>query len=577
MITTNIQWCDSTVNPVMGCDGCELYPQPKLIASAIIENLVKANIPPRLAEEVVRSVCDGLDTTDLHQQRAAIGQKIESGLPKKFRQDIEAIVINTIREKVKCYAAVIHHNRGENTAKPENKPHPGYATRFERPTTFSGRMNDAADLSPLSGTERENKAWLNGLPRLIFVSDMGDALSKDISFDFLKREIVDVVTSPKGARHIWLWLTKRPVNMFRFARWLKDQGVDWPDNLVPMTTVTSSKTSYRVKHLKMIPAKAWGLSVEPLRESITLDLAGIDWCIVGGESGFKPAPFDLAWARDLQQQCQESGTAFFLKQLGGNPIVDGKKLLKLKDRHGGDWEQWPDDLRERNFPAAFTLLAAPKAKDLEAFQRLEEIIRKGNGAFIETGNAMGELREKELWTVGKHKSWEAYCRDAHGMSKTFANRLIKSAGLAVNLPSVTIGTGELIRPRSESQIRPLTSDKLSFAEQVAVWEHAVETAKGHPTAKQVNNALKKMVPSVGKASEQSVTGKRVDALRRFRKAVGNLLFPDEALEALHELAQLLGEKDGEQGCETESSPSTVNSCNAKDVSTGEPNVNEEAA
>ncbi len=92
--------------------------------------------------------------------------------------------------------------------------------------------------------------------------------------------------------------------------------------------------------------------MEPLWESVELPLEGIDWVICGGESGSAANPFDLAWARELREQCREAEVAFFVKQLGSNPVEDGEPL-KLKDGHGGDWNEWPDDLRIRELPGAF--------------------------------------------------------------------------------------------------------------------------------------------------------------------------------------------------------------------------------
>jgi protein gp37 len=86
-----------------------------------------------------------------------------------------------------------------------------------------------------------------------------------------------------------------------------------------------------------------------------IDLAGIDWVIVGGESGKikKARPCRLEWIRAIRDQCQAAGVAFFCKQLGTNPVDDDGSRLKLRDRkHGGDWDEWPEDLRIRQFPPA---------------------------------------------------------------------------------------------------------------------------------------------------------------------------------------------------------------------------------
>ena len=79
----------------------------------------------------------------------------------------------------------------------------------------------------------------------------------------------------------------------------------------------------------------------------SLDLTGIDWAILGGESGPGSRPLDLAWVRDLIARCREAGTAVFVKQLGSQwARANGGS------DHGTDWSLWPEDLRVREFPRA---------------------------------------------------------------------------------------------------------------------------------------------------------------------------------------------------------------------------------
>ncbi|MFT4176034.1 MAG: DUF5131 family protein [Luteolibacter sp.] len=257
-----------------------------------------------------------------------------------------------LRRPVRCYAASLHMVRGENPRNPTKKLNLGYARIFEEIALYPGRTQAAAKWSDLTGTARPEAPWKDGLPRMIFVSDMGDALSSSVPFEFLLKEIVEVAASSNGSRHLWLWLSKRPARMLKFDRWLEARGIPWPDNLVAMTSVMDRKMEPGIKALKKIRAKAKGLSVEPLVEAVTLDLEGIDWVIVGGESGTSALPFHLDWARDIQKQCSESATAFFMKQLGRFPVECGIGLL-LDDKHGGDWSEWPEDLRVREFPAKF--------------------------------------------------------------------------------------------------------------------------------------------------------------------------------------------------------------------------------
>jgi protein gp37 len=83
----------------------------------------------------------------------------------------------------------------------------------------------------------------------------------------------------------------------------------------------------------------------------------VDWVILGGESGAEARPFSMEWAESLVQQCREAGVACFVKQLGSDPREKYGRLdaspLPLKDSKGGDWEEWPEALRVRQWPNAF--------------------------------------------------------------------------------------------------------------------------------------------------------------------------------------------------------------------------------
>ena len=268
-------------------------------------------------------------------------------LSKKMTENPSQIVSGVINSRCKCYAGQLHSRYSSNK---------GYADNFDRLELFPGRLEAAARWSDLRGRPRPEEPWLDGLPRLIFVSDMGDSLAGRVDYEYLKTEVVDNALSEKGSRHIWLWLTKRPNRMASFSDWIHEFGLNWPDNLVAMTTVTSSLTINRVQQLQRVRCKYRGLSVEPLWEEVELPLEGIDWVIVGGESGTSARPFGLQWARSLREQCERVETAFFVKQLGSNPIHEGS-VLNLSDRHGGDWDEWPEDLRVREFPETFRSIA----------------------------------------------------------------------------------------------------------------------------------------------------------------------------------------------------------------------------
>jgi len=154
---------------------------------------------------------------------------------------------------------------------------------------------------------------------------------------------------------MWLWLTKRPDRMARFG----DRIGGFPLDVCAMTTLTGPDKLSRIEELREVPAAIRGLSVEPLWERIpprSLNLDGIDWLIAGGESGRKDAvrPFHLEWARELRDLCRKKKVAFFLKQLGRRPFESSKEL-RLRDSHGGNWDEWPANLRVREMPEAFGL------------------------------------------------------------------------------------------------------------------------------------------------------------------------------------------------------------------------------
>ena len=161
----------------------------------------------------------------------------------------------------------------------------------------------------------------------------------------------------------WLLLTKRPENVVRFA---EGPERSWTENTPPNVWLGASVENRaevgRIDVLRRVTAAVRFLSVEPLLEDLgRLDLSGIDWCIVGGESGGGARPMNVEWARSLVRQCRAAGVKVFVKQLGANPTqldVGGTfdrafvrtTQLRLRDRKGGDMDEFPADLRVREFP-----------------------------------------------------------------------------------------------------------------------------------------------------------------------------------------------------------------------------------
>lgn len=335
----------------MGCDGCELWPAPSRVIADLISCAVDFGFPESRASWIIRSQLERVSLPDICRHREILVSNLQAQLGGDLK--LRSGLTDVIKKSAVCYAGLQHVIRGG---------HPGFAEEFGEPKMFSGRMSVAARWSAPSESENELKPWLAGAHRLIFISDMGDALSHNVDFEFLKREIVDCVASEVGRRHVWLWLSKRPGRMAEFAGWLEQQKSFWPQNLVPMTTVTSTRTVDRVNQLRKIPARVRGLSCEPLWGPVDLDLKGIDWVIVGGGSDTLAPAFHVEWALDLRRRCTAAGTAFFLKQLGRHPIAGGIEL-KLDDSHGGDWNEWDKSWLIREIPASFKFPLNPIGRD----------------------------------------------------------------------------------------------------------------------------------------------------------------------------------------------------------------------
>ena len=306
-------------------------------------------------------------TTNIWHLRKVFEREIR----KRHGRAASAAATHAIEQAVTCYAAKLHLNRGYSLLpKRDGSPRKlkkGYAPTFEEVTTFAGRVWEAAGWSDLLDETDSRKDWISvEIPRLIFVSDMGDAFSRRSDFPFLRREVIEPISSDDGLRHLCLWLTKRPERMAEFATSIGG----FPANVCAMTTVTGPDTLHRVRELQRVKASVRGLSIEPLWKRIhprSLPLRGIDWIILGGESGAGRVarPFPLEYAEELRDYCAERGVAFFLKQLGRNPTRGGQTLKPLlKDKHGGDWEEWPSGLKVRQFPEYFRQYrAAESAKN----------------------------------------------------------------------------------------------------------------------------------------------------------------------------------------------------------------------
>ena len=166
-------------------------------------------------------------------------------------------------------------------------------------------------------------------PRLVFVNSMSDLFHKDVPISFI-RSVFDVVR--ETPRHTYQLLTKRSKRLRHVA-----PNLDWPANLWMGVSVESSKYNFRIDHLRDVPAAVRFVSAEPLLGPLgEVDFTGIDWVIAGGESGPRARPMDIAWGRELRDQCLREDVSFFFKQWGGRtPKIGGREL------DGRTWDDMP--------------------------------------------------------------------------------------------------------------------------------------------------------------------------------------------------------------------------------------------
>jgi protein gp37 len=284
-----------------------------------------------------------------------------------------------------CYAKTLHDQRHKAFLEGKLQNVPQYAASFETVQLMPYRLND-----PLS--------WRK--PSKVFVNSVSDLFHEDVPDSYIAQVFI---TMAEAERHTFQVLTKRPERMLRwFTEYLPDAcSGESPAPVWPLPNVwlgvsveNQAAADERIPLLLRTPAAIRFLSCEPLLASldffawfteptdaafrllsryyrhnefdetgsqpeITWKLrqpAPIHWVIVGGESGKGARPFNIEWAQSIQAQCRVAHVPLFVKQLGALAVdceldvAIGGPRLPLRDRHGGDMAEWPEDLRVREFP-----------------------------------------------------------------------------------------------------------------------------------------------------------------------------------------------------------------------------------
>lgn len=219
-----------------------------------------------------------------------------------------------------------------------------YAERFsERFRGVPGHPFETGfDLTLRPARLAQPLAWRE--PRMIFVNSMSDLFHKEIPEAFIG-QVFD--TMERAHWHTFQVLTKRSSLMRNFLR-TRYGGQRGPANIWCGVSVEDDTGTARIRHLREAPAGIRFLSIEPLIGPVgQLSLDGIDWVIVGGESGPRARPMDPEWVRDIRDQCVAAGVAFFFKQWGGfRPKTGGRNL------DGREWSEFPVAVDQERVAAA---------------------------------------------------------------------------------------------------------------------------------------------------------------------------------------------------------------------------------
>jgi protein gp37 len=164
---------------------------------------------------------------------------------------------------------------------------------------------------------------------LVFVNSMSDLFHEDIPIEYIKR-VFNIMN--KASWHTFQVLTKRTERLSEIASYL-----NWTPNIWQGVTVESGKYKNRIDALRNIPSKVRFISFEPLIDEINdVNLTGIDWAIVGGESGFNSREMKPQWVISIKEECESQGVLFYFKQWGGaNKKKSGRLLF---DR---TWDSMP--------------------------------------------------------------------------------------------------------------------------------------------------------------------------------------------------------------------------------------------
>ncbi len=206
-----------------------------------------------------------------------------------------------------------------------------YAERMAKRLQAMGQRNYAKGFSVTTHPHVVEAPLTWKTPQLIFVNSMSDLFHKDVPLEFIL-QVFDVMN--RASWHQFQILTKRAGRLLQL-----DTNLPWAENIWMGVSVEADRYTDRIDNLRQTRAAIKFLSLEPLIGALPdLDLSGIDWVIVGGESGPHARPMEEKWVVDIRDQCVAGGTPFFFKQWGGTNKKKAGRILQ-----GRTWDEMPMD------------------------------------------------------------------------------------------------------------------------------------------------------------------------------------------------------------------------------------------
>jgi len=325
MKTSSHDYCHSSVDLVMSCDGCQLlWPIPVMISQVAGVLTQHKHQSPRI-RRAMAAIFRGRPAAEIYRERQGIARR----LGQELQLDNEAEWM--VEDAIHNYCGCLLEQCG-----PEAAVARGCAGAMDEPVFYPGVMAQAAGWGPPTGEEIIAKPGLAGLRRLILISDAGDALVRGVSYEYLDEEIIGTVTSSAGREHIWLWHSRWPSRMAAFAEWLIAHGGHWPSNLVAMTSMWCYENNRHLQALRQIPGPVKALRLR--MDWPKPDLDGVNW-VIGQDA-------TCGGAAALWEDCNRRNLPLFLSGVGR---FSDEELAFWNNRLGND----PDALRLWRFPTAF--------------------------------------------------------------------------------------------------------------------------------------------------------------------------------------------------------------------------------